>query len=368
MTAGAVLQSETRLRELGFDPSDFLTKMAALPSLELNSTDIRVMLRTVSNWDADHRGRLSREGSKLRCPNCGEQKTLRFVGKTNIDRDVGLHFPVEQLVDQLARELPNVSWDSRVVTVACRTYFKGLEFGCEVDIIACEACNLRYANTRWRERSLIYQNSVVRDGVQGMYGRANSRHFVRYKASIAGYICEALGPIHGMNVLDIGCAEGILTWQLWFAGATVTGVEVSPTAQQYAKRVMGLRRIVAQPYTIDLFEEASFDRIVTHHVIEHVVGFDEFIAAMAHHLKPGGLVLLQCPIANHSHHAVSLSHPVGLTAGLLTQSFRRHGLRIKLVERFRAGASGNSHRMDPDTGTSWSGIVPNCISIIAERP
>ena len=61
-----------------------------------------------------------------------------------------------------------------------------------------------------------------------------------------------------MDVLEVGCAEGILVWQLDHLGASSAGVEVTPTACAYPRSVLGIDHIVQEPYSPDSFEETRF--------------------------------------------------------------------------------------------------------------
>jgi 2-polyprenyl-3-methyl-5-hydroxy-6-metoxy-1,4-benzoquinol methylase len=297
-------------------------------------------------------------------PHCGEDRRIEKAGSGLIDRDLGLHFPTEDLVAHLGQTIPGITWDMRNVTAAYQIYYR--KRPCEIDVLACSNCHIRYANSQWKERSTSYQSDVARDGLNGLYGRASDATWVRRKAAWAGYACEVLGPIKGLEVLEVGSADGILAWQPASFGARMTGVEVNTNASNYARQVMGLEKIVTNPYAKDLFPEASFERIVSFHVIEHVPDFEAFIGAMAAHLRPGGKLLLQCPIVDANRHAVSSSHPLGLTAGLLARAFKQHGLVINSVERYRG--QGGDVRLDPDINAHWSGISSGAISIIAERP
>jgi 2-polyprenyl-3-methyl-5-hydroxy-6-metoxy-1,4-benzoquinol methylase len=361
LASATVKHAKARLVDAGHDPDEFLSDLRKLPELVLSRGDLVRTASVVREWDRTERQQYLRGGFRTPCPHCGETDRLRWLSPVAIDRDLGLHFRTEDLVENLQAAVPNIVWDMRNVTVAYRLCFRSSR--CKADVLACSKCQIRYVNSRWKERAVTYQSDVVRDGKHALFGRANDPDWVRHKAASAGYACEVLGPIKGLKVLDVGAADGIMAWQLAFAGAQVTGVEVNINAANYARRIMGLNTVVTRPYTKDLFPESSFDRIVTFHVIEHVLDFDSFIAAMAAHLRPGGLVLLQCPIADDQRQAVGNSHPLGLTTGLLVRAFKRHGFTIKSVERCRADM--NEARRDPDVDTNWSGIIPGVISIIA---
>ncbi len=74
------------------------------------------------------------------------------------------------------------------------------------------------------------------------------------------------------NILDVGCASGILTSQIakLFPNAKVTGVDLYKDAIQYAKKkYINLKFLVADAHKLP-FKDNSFDLTVCYETIEHV--------------------------------------------------------------------------------------------------
>lgn len=103
-------------------------------------------------------------------------------------------------------------------------------------------------------------------------------------------------PIHeDLRVLDVGCGTGVLRAQLEAAtGWTVDATDVDYNALQHAKAGRG--RLLYY----DILDQKSefrqyYDAIVLFDVLEHIPDTAPFISALLHHLKPGGLLLINVP-------------------------------------------------------------------------
>lgn len=102
--------------------------------------------------------------------------------------------------------------------------------------------------------------------------------------------------LSGPRVLDIGCGDGALTSQVVRASAPVTvGVDLSATALSAARH----RRLTVVQAGFDRvglpFANASFDTVLMHQVIEHVVDTDGLVSEARRVLVPGGMLLLSTP-------------------------------------------------------------------------
>jgi ubiquinone/menaquinone biosynthesis C-methylase UbiE len=102
---------------------------------------------------------------------------------------------------------------------------------------------------------------------------------------------EALGDVAGLSVLDLGCGTGRLSLWLAGAGATVTGVDFSEGMLEEARRKAGAAKVrflahdLQQPLP---FADATFDRVVSGLVLEHLEDLDAFFGEARRVLRPGG--------------------------------------------------------------------------------
>lgn len=107
---------------------------------------------------------------------------------------------------------------------------------------------------------------------------------------------QALSPLAGLRVLDIGCGGGLLSEPLARLGATVVAVDA-------AERNIGVARAHAEEGGLDIdyrhmtaeaLVEANerFDAVVSLEVVEHVADLDAFLDACCRLLDPAGVLVL----------------------------------------------------------------------------
>lgn len=105
----------------------------------------------------------------------------------------------------------------------------------------------------------------------------------------------ALKPFSGLSILDAGCGGGLLCEPLARLGASVTGIDASPTnievAALHASQA-GLE-IDYRESTVEALRERAepFDVVLAMEVVEHVSDITLFVEACADLTKPGGLLV-----------------------------------------------------------------------------
>src|SRR5918999_4024383 len=106
-------------------------------------------------------------------------------------------------------------------------------------------------------------------------------------------LLEALGPVEGLRVLELGCGAGDLSLELLRRGARLTALDLSaPGVELTAERAARYRpdaelRTAVAPVEQTGLEDEGFDRIVGKWILHHV---DVARAASEVHrlLRPGG--------------------------------------------------------------------------------
>ncbi len=101
----------------------------------------------------------------------------------------------------------------------------------------------------------------------------------------------------GKRVLDAGCGTGYGTVELARDAATVTGVDVSEEAVEFAAANYPLPSVRFQKAScLDLpFTDASFDVVVAYEVIEHLADYRHFLDECARVLSPEGVLIVSTP-------------------------------------------------------------------------
>lgn len=98
-----------------------------------------------------------------------------------------------------------------------------------------------------------------------------------------------LSEIKG-NVLDVGCGGGFLSNYLAKQGVQVTGIDISPSSVEVAKKYDTTRTVhyqVADAYQLP-FADQSFDNVCAMDILEHVNAPEKLIAEASRVLRPGG--------------------------------------------------------------------------------
>ena len=161
------------------------------------------------------------------------------------------------------------------------------------------------ANATIRPEEAAHFAALARDwwdprGSSGMLHRLNPVRLTFIREAIDlhwGGDVESVRPLSGKRALDVGCGAGLLCEPLARLGAEVTGVDAAPAnveaAALHAQRsglIIDYRH--GELATLGLGE---FHLVTSLEVIEHVADKAAFVAELARHLAPGGLMVLSTP-------------------------------------------------------------------------
>ncbi len=113
---------------------------------------------------------------------------------------------------------------------------------------------------------------------------------------LAGAAGDRRRPLAGLRVLDIGCGGGLLAEPMTRLGARVTGVDADAAgiAAATAHAAAGGLEIeyIAGAAEALAAADRRFDAVVASEVVEHVADREAFVDAIAHLLRPGGVLVL----------------------------------------------------------------------------
>lgn len=116
---------------------------------------------------------------------------------------------------------------------------------------------------------------------------------------------------HRRDVLDAGCGNGMLAYQSYLRGNRVLGISIKEGEIERDQRLFNgmlgvpkdrLEFRVHNIYELDKIDR-KFDEIICTEVLEHIADDDNVCRSFFNALKPGGVLHLCCPNADHPDHA-----------------------------------------------------------------
>jgi ubiquinone/menaquinone biosynthesis C-methylase UbiE len=144
---------------------------------------------------------------------------------------------------------------------------------------------------------------IVKQQVAAHWGRRAARfdadfgHSIRTDEERAAWdrvFTLAVGGRDGLDALDIGCGTGFLSLELAARGHRVTGIDFAPQMLALAKEKAASAGVAIRFEEADAenlpFSPASFDLVITRHVLWTLPHPEAAISEWIHVLRPGGRV------------------------------------------------------------------------------
>lgn len=160
----------------------------------------------------------------------------------------------------------------------------------------------------------------------------------------APWFTEALGyaGTSGMDVLDVGCGQGIDLAQYAAAGARATGIDLTPHHAQLAQShldALGLSGEVVNGDAESLpFADASFDRVSSNGVLHHTPDTEQALREIRRVLRPGGEARILVYNRQSFHYWLFQVLWQGIRHGQLREEGSMAGVLSRGVERSSIGA------------------------------
>ena len=108
------------------------------------------------------------------------------------------------------------------------------------------------------------------------------------------HVARLLGDVRGLSVLDVGCGTGRHAVRLVAQGARVTGVDFSAGMLRKARHKPEAEKVTFVEHNITEplpFAAASFDRVISCLVLDHIPDLKLFFAELRRVCRPPGFVV-----------------------------------------------------------------------------
>ena len=144
----------------------------------------------------------------------------------------------------------------------------------------------------WNERIHDLEVATHSVGTQGFFKDLDAYRFdkLRYLPRVVDF-----GAFADKKVLEIGCGVGLDLVRFARGGGVVTGVDLSKTAIDLAKKNFQQHDLKADLRIMDgeamAFPDASFDVVYAHGVLQYTANAEKMAAEAHRVLKPGGLFI-----------------------------------------------------------------------------
>ena len=184
---------------------------------------------------------------------------------------------------------------------------------------------------------------------------------------------NAIAPVTGKRVLDVGCGGGILAEAIARKGATVTGIDLSEKALKVAD-LHSLESGIAVRYELisaeDLAarEAGQYDVVTCMEMLEHVPDPSAVVKACATLVKPGGRVFFSTLNRNPKSYLFAIigaeyvlrllprgTHDYAkfITPAELSQYGRNAGLEVEAVKGMTYNPFTKIYSLNQDTDVNY---------------
>ena len=184
---------------------------------------------------------------------------------------------------------------------------------------------------------------------------------------------NALAPVAGKRVVDIGCGGGILAEAIAKKGATVTGIDLSEKALKVAdlhslESGVSVRYELTSAEDLAAREAGQYDVVTCMEMLEHVPDPSAIVKACSTLVKPGGQVFFSTLNRNPKSYLFAIigaeyvlrllprgTHDYAkfITPAELSQYSRNAGLQVEAVKGMTYNPFTKIYSLNQDTDVNY---------------
>jgi ubiquinone/menaquinone biosynthesis C-methylase UbiE len=167
------------------------------------------------------------------------------------------------------------------------------------------------------------------EGIEALM--AGRREYAPWMAEQLDY-----GGSSGLEVLDVGCGQGIDVCEFALAGARVTGIDLTPRHVELAHHHvadLGVEAAIVEGDAEKLpFPDASFDRVTSNGVLHHTPNIEAALSEIRRVLRPGGTTSIVLYNRNSWHYWIKQVLWYGVLHGWIVSERGMGGVLSRNVE------------------------------------
>ena len=165
---------------------------------------------------------------------------------------------------------------------------------CPLNVITCQKCYHCFLRKIPNQKTMDYLYSNYYNYPSALEGSFEPTRDNRFLSFFKKNVFSKLKEINSKKILEIGCYDGYILYNIKKSGLNVTGCDPSKGAEIGKK--FGLN-IIKQFFKPDYFtnKKLFFDIIISRHFLEHTIKPKEIISNITKVMKPNGYLILEIP-------------------------------------------------------------------------
>ena len=208
---------------------------------------------------------------------------------------------------------------------------------CPLNVITCQKCHHCFLRKIPNQKTMDYLYSNYYNYPSALEGSFEPTRDNRFLSFFKKNVFSKLKEINSKKILEIGCYDGYILYNIKKSGLNVTGCDPSKGAEIGKK--FGLN-IIKQFFKPDYFtnKKLFFDIIISRHFLEHTIKPKEILSNISKVMKPNGYLILEIPniefyLNKGLLEVFSLQHLHGFSSLSISNLLNNSGMKVVKIEK-----------------------------------